>query len=280
MLQAAAELGFPKNCNAAGRPLIALIGGCSLSDYYIQHMLQYLNDELERNAFNSIFIFEHNLDVIQNIPVNGAIAVSSDGRWIEKWLNYKNCPLIGLNIRENIGNNIYSVNADINDGIRMAVRHLHEIGCRKAAMVIPGLGSAADCIRAEAFEKEAAGRFDYAAVEFFQSRSVGLPRAFALLRSRGVDGLLVPGYDTGLAAYHALQLINWKIPDEVAVILQLEPEISDFLLPEPTVIRTDLPAMSRRAVSLMMRLIANDRRPVSELIAYQLVVRHSTRRFF
>jgi len=280
VLQAAAELGYLANCNTAGRPLIALIGGYSLSDYYIQHMLQYLSDELERNSFNAVFICEHNLDVIQNIPVNGAIAISSEGRWIEQWLELKNCPLVGLNIREDVRSNIHSVNADIDDGITLAVNHLHEIGCRRIAMVIPGLSSMADHVRSSAFARAAAGRFDYSAVEFFQSRSVGLPRAFALLRSRGVDGLLVPGYDTGLAAYHALQLINWKVPDEVAVILQLEPEISDFLLPEPTVIRTDLPAMSRRAVSLMMRLIANDPIPAGELIPYQLAVRHSTRRFF
>lgn len=280
VLQAATTLGMIGHVNSAGRPLIALIGGYSLSDYYIQHMLQYLSDELSRNSFHSIFICEQNLDVLQNIPVNGAIAISSEGRWIERWSEIKNCPLVGLNIRENISNNIYSVNADIGDGIRRAVNHLYEIGCRRVALVIPNLGSEADAARAAAFAKESAGKFDYAAVEMFQSRAVGLPRAFALLRSRGADGLIVPGYDNGMAAYHALQLINWRIPDEVAVILQLEPEISDFLLPEPTVIRTDLPAMSRRAVSLMMRLIANDHRPASELIPYQLVVRHSTRRFF
>ncbi|MPN18834.1 hypothetical protein SDC9_166199 [bioreactor metagenome] len=91
------------------------------------------------------------------------------------------------------------------------------------------------------------------------------------LRFQRVTALFAPSFNAQLPVYHALKLLDWKVPDEISVIVHGTDNISRYLLPVPSELRADFEAISREAVNMLKKLIAGQKAPGNIKIPYRFI---------
>lgn len=275
VLRAAQASGFSGNWKLSGRPLVALITSRWNVSNIQPRLIEEVADELERYDFQYEIIPLAHLSLLENLPVSGIVSLVTRDELPPEW--HSDVPTVMLNAEENRAENFYSVYSDIAHGFELAVEHFYELGHRRIALATRGLNVFLEKRRQETFRTAVRRHRDLKGIISTEWEPLsGFLNAFARLRRREVTGLLVPGYNNALAAFHALSLLNWSVPGELSIIVQDERWTTRYLLPEPTEIQIDLSAICGEAVKMLRTLLAGGAVPRNVLVPYRLVPREST----
>ncbi len=183
---------------------------------------------------------------------------------------------------------------------RLAVRHLHERGCRRIGIALRSLTRPKQTARLNGYiaEMEACGvasdpslifnaEVFRVAVPVCDERGerwefpdeIGRVVADALVRDGGADGIVAPDDFWASVIIRHLHRRGLRVPDDVAVVGYLNHYLADWTDPPLTSISRCPDAAARSMMQIMERMIKNGPLPDSELavtIQPKLIVRQST----
>lgn len=167
---------------------------------------------------------------------------------------------------------------------RLATEHLLALGHSRIGIVvgIPGLATSDD--RLAGYRAAFAARGLVPDERLIRSGLFDQPEAhrqtLALLAMKpAITGLVTISNMMSVGALFALRERGFAMPDDISFIGIDDLEFAGLLDPLPTVVETPILPMSRRAITLLLRQIAEKAAPTGEREIYEpkLVVRRSTR---
>ncbi|MGW5359235.1 LacI family DNA-binding transcriptional regulator [Actinopolymorpha pittospori] len=229
-------------------------------------------DDVERELAYVRTFLESRVDGLLYIPA------ASTSPSIEELARSK-VPTVVLD-RTVAGLSASSVTADNRVGARMATRHLLQHGHRRIAYLggPAHLSTArdrrrgwADAMRGAGLSVErplsVAGAFD---------RETGYHGALALLtRDPAPTAVFAAADELGLGAMRAAFELGWKVPDDVAIIsFDGVAEAAAYTVPSLSCVRQPVETMGRRAIEMLLDLIAGTQRTHrAEVVPVDLVAR-------
>jgi LacI family transcriptional regulator len=192
-------------------------------------------------------------------------------------------PLVGVDVRCD-GARAAFVGSDHDEGVRLAIAHLHALGHRRIAHIAGGTNTVAGSDRIDAFRREA-DRFrlelpdEYVRNGDFSSAS-GYAETCALLALPTPPTAIVAASDLmALAALQAIWESGLRPAHDVAVVGFDDLEAAALAHPPLTTIRQDRQALGTLAATRAIELIEHAEAPAgTTVLPVELVVRASSAR--
>ena len=227
VVAAARECNYGSNWHVGSRPTVAVISSALDFSYYYGEILPLLDRELSQSGFNCEILPARCLDDLLNTrPICGAVSLMSRDGLQAEWRNLHNIPLVCVNTSPRRVDDIYAVNSDLRQGMRLALEHLLELGHRNICLLLdslPGSPAWSDLERMEGFSEAVREHKNDARTSIrFNSGRDNVMRSMAMELERGVTAFIYPAYGSSLASYQALALLGCRIPDDVSLILREE----------------------------------------------------------
>lgn len=118
---------------------------------YIYLLTYYLSIALEEAGFKQEIIYEHDLSLLSERFVCGAISLYPFNHFAKTWTRTRNLPLVCINDYEDMLGEVHSVCSDDAGGICKAMEYLYALGHRKIMLVCKNLDTRNSRTRVDAF---------------------------------------------------------------------------------------------------------------------------------
>ncbi len=259
-----------------------------ISDPFVDRVVDGIED-LATTAGYSVFLCsskgdpEREMAVVETFHrrrVDGVIVLSSRvGRLYGERLQELSVPIVLVN-NQGEGEYLYSVSVDDEQGARLAVRHLLELGHRRIGYVGSAFRQPSSLRRLAGYqaEVERAGIScdpDLVVVpdtsHDLESGSLGLQRLWAAK----VTAVFCYNDRTAIGALLAARERGIKVPDDLSVVGFDDIEPSWYVTPPLTTVRQPRFELGKRAAQMLLDLLA-DKQVCDEVLPCQLIVRDST----
>ncbi|MFA6103344.1 MAG: LacI family DNA-binding transcriptional regulator [Victivallaceae bacterium] len=177
-----------------------------------------------------------------------------------------------------------AVLSDYRQEIRIAVEHLFERGCRRPVMCLPGRESP-EIINSIGQRKasflERLGELDLPGGEGTIGYLIeGNPVEVIgkLLKNNQADSLIIAGEDMLYPVNYALDILRYRIPEDISVISYENRMISQYMIPPHTAIAQDFDMLSENAIRLADKVLDGSLEPETKiLVPSQLIIRESVK---
>jgi LacI family transcriptional regulator, galactose operon repressor len=250
--------------------------------YPIQNCLEMvmmaLTCELPKREFRIEILPQDNLDRLDSIQFCGAVAIGVEPDDFKNWSKRFSAPLVLID-RDAPANSpdVYSVRSDEDQGMDLAIGHLHERGCRKIGCIIHGQeGSGnADGRRAAIVKALKARELPAHESLIFLSNDDNYVEIIGKLLKHKIDALFCPGGNAGIITAYALSLFNQSVPKDISLIASEHKLFSRFATPPQTTITQDHEAMAKIAADVIESHLDQSRLPQRSVLPYSLIVRDS-----
>ena len=221
---------------------------------------------------------QDNLDRLDSIQFCGAVAIGADPADFSQWPKRFPVPLVLID-RDAPPHtpNVYSVRSDEEQGMDIAIGHLHERGCRRLGCIVygkPGSGNA-DTRRAAIAKALKARGLPVSNTLICLSEDESYVENIGKLLKQGVDALFCPGGNAGIVTAYALSLYNKRVPDDISLIASEHKLFSRFATPPQTTITQDHIALAQIAADVIESYLGEARLPQRTILPYSLIVRDS-----
>jgi LacI family transcriptional regulator len=255
-------------------------GHRDLSLLFFGHVLAAISRRLARADYEALLM--QRLELPMHHRFDAAILIGIDGNdplVTDLWT--RSMPYVGVDVRVGGRRNAF-VGSDHREGMRLAIRHLHELGHRRIAHVAGARNTVAGADRIAAFEHETRGLgldlpAGYVREADFSSAG-GYQATAALLALDERPSAIVAASDLmALAALQAIRAAGLEPGQDVAVIGFDDIEAAALAHPPLTTIRQDREKLGIVAAERALELIEHaDTNPPDTLLPVELVVRAST----
>ncbi|MEJ7138369.1 LacI family DNA-binding transcriptional regulator [Amphibiibacter pelophylacis] len=250
--------------------------------------LRGIEDQLHPANYSPLFVSGHwneaeetsRVALLQERKVDGLIVLTgrlSDAALLEL---AKALPVV-VTGRRLSADNLYSLDYDNEEGMRLAVRHLHALGHRQIAFISgpldhPDAQARMDGFRGEIQTTEPGYDPDLVVIGDFQES--GGFRAMGLLLQSGrlFSAVIAANDQMAYGARLALHRAGLRVPEDVSLVGFDDLLYSAYTLPPLTSVRQSVYEVGQTAARAMLDLLAR-RTPPSKVIPAELVVRESTR---
>jgi LacI family transcriptional regulator, galactose operon repressor len=214
--------------------------------------------------------------------VDGAIVMGFDGRDAEiAKLAASGLPTIAVDADLD-GPRTGSVMSENEEGARLAVRHLHELGHERIATITGMLGTRPGADRLDGYGYELADLglelpAEYVVEGDFYDES-GYRGTLQLLELDKPPTAIFAASDLMAAgALRAANELGVRVPDDVAVVGFDDIGLASLITPQLTTVRQDMHALGAAAAEGLARMIDDpEAAPARELVPTRLVVRASS----
>lgn len=214
--------------------------------------------------------------------VDGAIVMGFDGRDAEvARLAASGLPTVAVDADLD-GPRTGSVMSENEEGARLAVRHLHELGHERIATITGMLGTRPGADRLDGYRSElaalgVAARDEYLVEGDFYDES-GYRGTLQLLELDEPPTAIFAASDLMAAgALRAANELGVRVPDDVAVVGFDDIGLASLIQPQLTTVRQDMHALGEAAAAGLARMIDDpEASPARELVPTRLVVRASS----
>ena len=243
-------------------------------------ILMALMQEMPRHDFRLEILPVNNRDRLDDIQFCAAVTIGAEPADFKDWAARFPVPLVILD-RDGKPSppHVFHIRSDEAQGMRLAISHLHERGCRKIGCIIhgdPGTGNAglrhAAIIRALSAKKLPC---DDSLVVFSGTGSEKYVELIGKLLRRGVDALFCPGGNAGVLALHAFSLYERRVPGDISLIASEQTSFSHYTVPPLTTISPDYPAMAAATASVINACLDGSSPPARTVLPYGLIKRES-----
>lgn len=249
----------------------------------IDMLLMALTQELPKQGYRVEILPVNSSERLSDVRFCAAVGIGLEPSLFPDWQDRFDSPLIFLD-RSPAGKpdpdgNIYYVNSDERMGMRLALDHLRERGCRKVGCIIhgnPGEGNAS--IRHTAILeslKELGFPCDERLICFSGNGSERYAELVGKLLRAGADALFCPGGNAGITVLYALSLYGKLVPQDISLIASEQSFFSAYAVPPQTTITPEYPLLARKVVELISGRIAGERMPFVTTLPCRLIRRES-----
>ncbi len=291
----ARELGYQPN--RAARALATgrshLIGLCvrRLGLPHYAHVIQCAEDEISSSPFHLLVSRWDNDFTLQNArglegifpwPMGGVLALEANEVLQQHWQKYHSwpAPIVSIGGSSYLVDNLDCVGVDLAHGVRQAVRHLHEIGCRSIAFASQKDTFQENEIRATAYSKtmqQLGKKPEYIELPD-SSRAAAHKELKNFVSAQNCpDGILCFNDEVAMGIYRALCEMKINVPRDVALIGCDGIRDTEYLeCPLSTIIQPVEEVCSIAWQMLQQRIENPQRETQHQLLVPQLAVRNST----
>lgn len=177
-----------------------------------------------------------------------------------------------------------AVLSDDKQGIRIALEHLFERGCRRPVMCLP-CNESPGAISSVGQRKAGFGEY-LRELELSSGEGTigylneGNPVEVIgkLLKNNQADSLIIAGEDMLYPVNYALDILRYKIPEDISVISYENRMISQYMIPPHTAIVQDFDRLADNAIRLADKVLEGTLEPNTRiLVPSQLIVRESVK---
>jgi len=246
----------------------------------VDMILMALTQELPRRGFRLEILPQNNLERLDSIQFCGAVAIGAEPADFFSWPDRFSVPLVIVDrdAKKNL-HDVYFVHASEEQGMDIAIGHLHERGCRRVGSIIhgsPGTGNAD--ARQAAIVKALEGRglpADDSLIYFSGPGTEKYVELIGKLLRQGVDSLFCPGGNAGIVSLYAFSLYGRRVPEDISLIASEQTFFSQYAVPPQTTITQDYQAVAvavADVVEAWMDGLTPERKTV---IPYKLIIRES-----
>lgn len=246
----------------------------------LEMVLMSLTQELPKRGFRIEILSQDNMERLDTIQFCGAVAIGAEPSDFENWSDRFSAPLVLVD-RDAPKNSpdVYSVRSDEEQGMDLAIGHLHECGCKKIGAVIHGQkGTGNVDTRYAAITKALKSRGYPANDSLIQASSDdNYVEIIGKLLKQKIDALFCPGGNAGIVTAYALSLFNQRIPEDISVIASEHKLFSRYATPPQTTITQDHIALAQIAANAIDSHLGDSRLPQRSILQYSLIPRDSVR---
>lgn len=240
---------------------------------YFSLMLSHLFKELEHQELRPLVISRSTLELLEEIPIRGAISLLSDEGLEHFWGAHYNWPLVCINTPPLRLENIFSVSCDDTQAITQAVKRLHALGHRRIGKIcLKTSGSNWNVYRRDQCFTSLAAEYEIIPFSFnvtFMDFNEILKVLRQLLDNRVTALISTSEMVTPLLA-QAVELLRISIPEQLSIIAWSTGEFDGFYSSWET-FRQDYDTISRKAVKTLQTLFAGGiPKEADQQIAYQI----------
>lgn len=255
ILAVAEKCGYRTTC----RNIAVILPSPILNNYY-GWMCSSISYELMQRSFNPVLIQMEQLDVINDIPICGAISILSENMLARVWGKIHQWPLICMNTMSNRLENIYRVSANEKQGMELIVNQLAAAGHTRIARLggsytfnMPGNWSS--ILRNEAFN-HLADRFCLTKDLKIITKSTleDLLDTLPAVLEQKPTALIIQTEDFLLPVLHALRLLKVKIPEDLSLAAWSYHSVQSHTQPAVCGVMQDYDRMARMSCEMLQRL--------------------------
>lgn len=246
----------------------------------VDMILMALTQEMPRRGFRLEILPADNRDRLDDIQFCAVVAIGAEPTEFAGWSDRFPVPLVILDRDGDAAPpHVCHICSDETQGMELAIKHLHERGCRKIGCIIhgePGTGNAdrrhAGIVRALKSRKLPG---DESLILFSGAGSEKYVELIGKLLKRGVDALFCPGGNAGLIALYAFSLYNRRAPDDISVIASEQSSFSAYTVPPLTTITPDYQAMAAATADVIEAHLLGRTPTGHTVLPYGLIKRES-----
>ncbi len=276
VMHAAYELGYLLE---ERRNIAILIPAFPTFDGYLGILLKALNYELYRQKYTPVILSGDDLSFLEEGAFQGVISTNFNRKLEQGWSRRHHLPLVAINSRPALSENVYSVCSDDRQGISLALHHLIRYGHRRIGMITFDNGVADENLnyhnRVAAFREylkqhtsELTG-FHFNVDNWLETAS-----AVSRLLEWGVSAIFAVGENYSGVVRKALRDMKIRVPEDISLIGFENPPANTLLDPPLTTIQQRVEQMAIEAVNILNRQLAG--RPArSVTVEYRLIERQS-----
>ena len=296
VIDAAKRLGYRANLVArslhAGRThMIGVVPAQTDSNIllgpHLQHVLNGIVNETEAHHYDLSLITRcdqsHPTDLLNAIlggKMDGVIVVAprSNSRLLPL-LREESLPMVVIDGDPEQCDNIFVVNNK--QAVRIAVRHLYELGHRHIGYIAGPQEQYAARVRKDAFFEQIASmgmpvRFEWVQTGAFNFQS-GAEAARRILRNFELPTAVFCGNDEmAFGAMDTFQGAGLNVPDQISIIGFDDAPLAPHSSPPLTTVRHPVDEIARAATVALLEYIDNGTEIMSKMFPGELVVRKST----
>lgn len=248
----------------------------------VDMILMALVQEMSRRGFRLEILPENNRDRLDGIQFCAAIAIGAEPESFADWSDRYAMPLVIMD-RDGPVNSpeVYYVQSDNTQGMRLAIKHLHERGCKKIGCIIhgdPGTGNAD--VRHAGIVKALSDcnlPTDGNLLYFSGHGTDKYVELIGKLLKQGVDALFCPGGNAGVVALYAFSLFNRQAAKDISLIASEQTLFSEYTVPPLTTITPNYNAMAAATADVIEAHLQANEIPAKTILPYNLISRESVK---
>lgn len=246
----------------------------------VDMILMALTQELPMRGYRLEILPQNNLERLDSIQFCGAVAIGAEPSDFIKWPERFSVPLVIVD-RDSKKNlrNVYFVRSDEEQGMDIAVGHLHERGRRRVGSIIhgaPGTGNADARHAAIVKALESRGLpADDSLIYFSGPGTEKYVELIGKLLKQGIDSLFCPGGNAGIVSLYAFSLYNRRVPDDISLIASEQTFFSQHAVPPQTTITQDYKAVAASTADVIETWLDGRTPNRKTVIPYKLIIRES-----
>ena len=246
----------------------------------LEMVMMALTFVLPKRGFRIEVLPQDNIERLDSIQFCGAVAIGAEPEDFKKWPERFTAPLVLVDRDAlSLPVNVYSVRSDEEQGMAIAIDHLHERGCRKIGCIIhgqPGQGNVD--MRHEAIVKALKSKklpVQDNLIHFCDDENY--VEIIGKLLKLGIDALFCPGGNAGIVTAYALSLFNKHVPEDISLIASEHKLFSRYATPPQTTITQDHIGLAEIAADIIESFPEKSRQPQRSILSYKLITRDSVK---
>lgn len=246
----------------------------------LEMVMMALTIELPKRGLRIEVLPQDNMNRLDNIQFCGAVAIGAEPDDFKNWSDRFSAPLVLIDRDLPINSpNVYSVRSDEPQGMKLAINHLYERGCRKIGCIIHGSAGTGNAdIRYAAITKalKAKGLPANDALIHLSSDDNYVEIVGKLLKQE-IDALFCPGGNAGIVTAYALSLFNQRVPEDISMIASEHKLYSCYATPPQTTITQDHNALATITANIIESHLGESKIQPRSILPYSLIIRDSAK---
>lgn len=254
-------LAYASKCGYRERKkaIALLVSAWNVEDMYFRETIHELIAELACQGCEVMIIPDCSLSLLENqdlAAVFSMISLSGIEEWWDKRYPF---PLIGINVKFNPLDNIYSVLSDDDQGMELLINHLIQLGHKRIAYIGSGFSQPEhfeNNLRFDAFQQKMRALFlkgDIAADT--NGRDEDIEYCVRQVMKESPTSIICACEQLAHKTIYYLSVLGFRVPEDVSVVGLTLPGLDQYCLPPITGIQQNLPMLARKAVGMFGKLL-------------------------
>ncbi|MBC2595867.1 LacI family DNA-binding transcriptional regulator [Ruficoccus amylovorans] len=247
----------------------------------VEMIMMALVQEMSHRGFRLEILPENNRDRLDGIQFCAAVAIGAESSLFHDWSERYAIPLVIMDRDGDTSSEVFYVRSDETQGMRLAIEHLHEHGCRKVGSIVHGSpGTGNTDLRHDGVKKALAAcglPADETLTTFSGPGTDKYVELIGKLLKQNIDALFCPGGNAGVVSFYAFSLYNRQVPADISLIASEQTLFSQYAVPPLTTITPDYQAMAAATADVIEARIESREMPAKTVLPYSLLARESVK---